>query len=90
MGMPVITLSGSSHVDRVGASLLTTVGLSELVAPNTDEYVQTAVALAKNDTHLDTLRSSIRHRLLSSPLCNAPRFTANYEHSVMAAFEVRQ
>ena len=34
MGVPVVTLAGKAHVSRVGASLLTSVGLPELIEAN--------------------------------------------------------
>jgi len=48
MGVPVIILAGDRHAGRVGASILTHVGLSELIAGDMDGYVNTAVQLAKN------------------------------------------
>lgn len=44
MGVPVITLTGPLHAARVGASLLTAAGLTELVAATPDEYVEIARA----------------------------------------------
>ena len=40
MGVPVVSLAGETHVSRVGASLLANVGLPELVARTTEEYVK--------------------------------------------------
>ncbi len=48
MGVPVIARAGASHVSRVGVSLLTNVGLPDLIAANEDEYVKLAVHLAGN------------------------------------------
>ncbi len=49
MGAPVVTLAGKTHVSRVGVSLLTNVGLPELVAHSKEEYVRIAVELARDD-----------------------------------------
>ena len=46
MGVPFITLAGRTHVERVGVSLLTRIGLEELVARDEEEYVALAVGLA--------------------------------------------
>jgi predicted O-linked N-acetylglucosamine transferase (SPINDLY family) len=43
MGIPVITMAGSTHVSRVGASLLARVGLDELVCANAESYVRQAI-----------------------------------------------
>ena len=46
MGVPVVTLAGDRHASRVGVSILTSLGLTELVAHSPDEYVAIAVRLA--------------------------------------------
>ena len=68
MGVPVVSLAGRSHAARVGVTLLTHAGLPHLVARDADHYVQVAVDLAADMNALATLRSGLRHRLLSSPL----------------------
>jgi len=79
MGVPVITLSGDRHAGRVGACILTRVGLAELVAETTASYVEKAVALAGDPDRLSALRKGLRDRLERSPLCDAPRFTRDIE-----------
>jgi len=79
MGVPVITLAGQTHVSRVGASLLSNVQLPELIASTPDEYVQIAVDLARDSSRLDSLRNSMRARLLASPLMDAPSFARDVE-----------
>ena len=46
MGVPVIALSGNTHASRVGLSLLTNLGLQELVAGTFEEYISIAAGLA--------------------------------------------
>jgi predicted O-linked N-acetylglucosamine transferase (SPINDLY family) len=70
MGLPVVTLAGSAHVSRVGVSLLTCTGLSELIAATPADYVRIATALAANGPLRQQLRSTLRQRLLASPLMN--------------------
>ena len=60
MGVPVITLRGHRHAGRVGASLLTQIGLMDLIANSTEEYVEIALTLAGNPGRLDYLRRTIR------------------------------
>ena len=47
MGVPVVTLRGDRHAGRVGASLLTQVGLTDLIADSVEEYVEIAAALGR-------------------------------------------
>jgi len=79
MGVPVVTLAGNHHAARVGASLLTAVGLEHLIASCPDEYVSSAVALAGNLPLLQALRRGLRPLLESSPLLDGPGFTRDLE-----------
>ena len=81
MGLPVVTMSGPRRASRVGASLMASVGLGELVMSDEDGYVRAAVALAADGDHLETLRRTMRERLTASPLLNAARFTADLEEA---------
>jgi predicted O-linked N-acetylglucosamine transferase (SPINDLY family) len=87
MGVPVITLSGNTHVSRVGMSLLSNVGLPELVAKTDDEYIAIAMNLA-NDLHkLKSLREGLRGMMQHSPLTDANRFAINLENCYRAMWE---
>ncbi len=77
--MPVIALAGKSHVGRVGVSQLTNLGLPELIAKNTDEYIELAVTLARDMPRLAKLRTTLRETMRACPLMDAPRFTRNVE-----------
>lgn len=81
MGVPVITLAGNNHVSRVGVSQMTNLGLPELIARDTNDYVNIAVALANDVPRLTDLRSDLRERLKNSPLMNVMRFTKNLEEA---------
>lgn len=81
MGVPVVTLAGSTHVSRVGASLLVNVGLPELVAKSADEYVNIALALAQNRKRIINYRHELRKMFSRSPLADAPGFTADLERT---------
>lgn len=79
MGVPVITLAGTGYAARAGVSLLSNVGLTDLIAKTSDEYISTAVNLAKDLKRLHSLREHLRDMMICSPLCNAKKFTANLE-----------
>jgi protein O-GlcNAc transferase len=79
MQVPVVTLAGSTHVSRVGVSLMTNVGLGELVAHGEDEYVRIASELARDLPRLAQLRASLRGRMQDSPLMDARRFASGIE-----------
>jgi protein O-GlcNAc transferase len=80
MGVPVVTLSGNTHVSRVGLSLLSNVGLPELVARTSDEYVAIAINMAGDLKKLQSLRKNLRDMMSHSPLTDSQRFTTNLEN----------
>lgn len=84
MGVPVLTLAGRGHAERVGASLLSAVGLPELITTSTDGYVARAAQLAADPARLGSLRAGLRDRLLASPLCDARGFVNRWEDALRA------
>ena len=79
MGVPVITLLGDRHVGRVGASILTNVGLTDFIAQDTDSYIKLAVEMAANTNYLKDIRKNLRERMQRASLCDAHSFTSNIE-----------
>src|SRR6185503_2427844 len=75
MGVPVVTLLGQRVPGRVSASLLTTIGLEDLVARTPEEYVAIAVRLAGDLDRLAHERRTLRDRLMASPLADNVRYT---------------
>ena len=56
-GCPVVTWLGATFAGRVAASLLTAVGLPELIAPDVDGYVSQAIRLASAREELAAMRT---------------------------------
>ena len=79
MGVPVVTLVGDRHAARVGASLLTHVGLPELIATSREDYVRIAADLATDRMRLIGLRAELRERLERSPVRDEVGFTRTLE-----------
>jgi predicted O-linked N-acetylglucosamine transferase (SPINDLY family) len=75
MGVPVVTLVGDRHAARVGASLLTHIGLPELIADSREDYVRLATRLASDRAGLTRLRAELRERLERSPVRDEVGFT---------------
>ena len=72
MGVPVLTLAGSSFASRVCGSLLSAAGLPELVCHSTGEYIAKACALAGNQARLMELRQILLKGRESSVLFDTP------------------
>jgi predicted O-linked N-acetylglucosamine transferase (SPINDLY family) len=68
MGVPVIALAGTLAISRAGVSLLSNVGLTDLIGQTPDEYVEIALKLAGDLKRLEELRESLRSRMAQSPL----------------------
>jgi len=81
MGVPVVTLAGRTHVARVGVSILTELGLPELVAQSLEDYVQTAAILARDRSRLDALRKGLRTCIQVSAFMDGPGFTHRLERA---------
>lgn len=80
MGVPCVTVTGACHAQNVSASLLTTVNLeSSFVADTPAKYEDMAVAAVSDVDTLKALRSSLRERMLSSPLCDVTTFVRKLE-----------
>jgi predicted O-linked N-acetylglucosamine transferase (SPINDLY family) len=80
MGVPVVSLSGTTAVGRGGRSILSNIGLPELVAHSPEQYVQIAAELASNPPRLLELRRTMRQRMTASPLMDGPGFIADLEN----------
>ena len=78
-GLPVITKIGKSYAARVSASLLTSLGLEELITTNEEEYEEKAFELASNPEKLIQLKSKLAELRKTSPLYNSNLFTKNLE-----------
>jgi predicted O-linked N-acetylglucosamine transferase (SPINDLY family) len=79
MGVPVVTLEGRTHCSRMVASVLTNMGLPEWIARTPEEYVKIACEAAGDLQRLADLRATLRARMQSSPVTDAPRFARNME-----------
>jgi protein O-GlcNAc transferase len=90
MGVPVVTLSGSTHASRMGASILSAAKVGEQIAEDEDAYVNICRALAADVAKLAGLRARLRSRIASSPLMNYIQFARNFERTLLTAWERNQ
>lgn len=79
MGVPLLTLYGERQTGRMAASVLTAVGLPELIAATRDQFVSRAVQWTEDWDRLARLRARLRDRVRGSSLCDAPRFARALE-----------
>jgi protein O-GlcNAc transferase len=78
-GVPVVTLQGSHFASRVSSSILSALGMSELITYSIEEYEALAVRLAFNILELKEMRLRIARNRMAAPLFDTPRFVKNLE-----------
>jgi predicted O-linked N-acetylglucosamine transferase (SPINDLY family) len=78
-GLPVLTCTGATFASRVGASLLTAVGLAELIAATADEYERLAVELAADPQRMTRIRAKLAEGLRTAPLFDTAASTRHLE-----------
>ncbi len=81
-GLPVITAMGETFSGRVAASLLTAVGLPELVTNNLEDYAELALALARDKSKLAALSAKLARQRETAPLFDSMRYTKNFERAL--------
>jgi predicted O-linked N-acetylglucosamine transferase (SPINDLY family) len=79
MGVPMITLKGDRHASRMVASLMELVGLPEFVADSREKFIEIARTITSDLHHLNTLRASMRQRMLQSPVCENEKWVRELE-----------
>jgi len=80
MGVPIVSMYGEKHVERVGLSMLNNVGLGDLAAATAEEFIETAAALAQNPERLIDLRQNLREMFRKSPLADTASFKIEFEN----------
>ena len=79
MGVPVVSLRGSTHAARIGTSILENAGLPELVASNGAEYVRKAARIAGSLPILVKFHGGLREVMRGSRLMDAKGYMKSVE-----------
>ena len=87
MGVPVVTLGGERPASRMGVSILSALGLTELIADTPAEYIEIGVNLANDMSYLQKLRAGLRHKMQTSPLMDNQTFTRHLEMAYRQVWE---
>ena len=90
MGCPVMTQAGQSYPSRVAGSLLTTVGLPELIATSLDAYEQLAIKLAQNPGDCARYRRQLDACRATTPLFDVAVFAKNLERAYLEMWHRHQ
>jgi predicted O-linked N-acetylglucosamine transferase (SPINDLY family) len=80
-GLPVLTCRGTTFAGRVAASLLSAVGLPELITSSLDEYEMLARKLANDAALLRPIKVKLAQNRVTHSLFDTAGFTRNLERA---------
>jgi predicted O-linked N-acetylglucosamine transferase (SPINDLY family) len=86
-GVPVLTRMGKAFPGRVGASLVTAIGLPEMVTYSAAEYEARALELARDRALLGEIRTKLARNRVTHPLFDTVRFTRHLETAYLRMVE---
>jgi len=87
MGLPVLTYLGNSFVSRMGASLLNSINLQELITYSPEEYELLAIKLATHREKLKIIKDKLTNNLTNAPLYDTLLFTKHLESAYQTIYE---
>ncbi|MBL0727352.1 acetylglucosamine transferase [Piscinibacter sp. HJYY11] len=80
MGLPIVTYSGRSYISRMAGSLLTAVGLPDLVTFSLADYEKLAVQLGRNPLRVASYKRYLAEQGRQSKLFDVPQLVRDIEH----------
>jgi predicted O-linked N-acetylglucosamine transferase (SPINDLY family) len=87
-GLPILTLCGESFASRVGASLLNTLNMNELIAYSETEYVNKAYNLSVNKKKITELKQELLKPFTISKLFNSKLYVEKIEKAYVEIYEM--
>jgi protein O-GlcNAc transferase len=89
-GLPLVTCLGSTFSGRVAASLLSALGLSELITPSLAEYEALAIRLVGDAEYRARTVVRLEQNRANFPLFDTDRFRRHLESAYQAMWQRRQ
>ncbi len=86
-GLPVLSQIGETFAGRVAASLLTAIGLPELITSTPQDYEALAIELAGSPEKLAAIRHKLANNRLTTPMFDTKLFTRHIEAAYTAIYE---
>jgi predicted O-linked N-acetylglucosamine transferase (SPINDLY family) len=80
-GLPVVTRAGQTFPSRVAASLVTAIGVPELITPDIEGYEALALKLATDPEALGAVRAKLEANRLTTPLFDTDLFARHLERA---------
>ncbi len=85
-GLPVITRIGKSFASRVGASVLSAIGLEELITKTEKEYEDLITQFATKPEFLNKIKKKLEKNKNKEPLFNTKLFTSHIEKAYIKIY----
>ena len=89
MGTPIVTRAGRTYISRMAGSLLTAVGLPDLITENLADYCKLAITLGREPARVASYKRYLADHGRSSPLFDLPQIVRDietqFEHLALAA-----
>ena len=86
-GLPVVTKLGKSFAARVAGSLLSAVGLDELITHTELEYEELILELALNPKKLKKIKHKLNKNKITEPLFDTELYISHIEQSYLKAYD---
>ena len=80
MGVPIITNKGDSILTRHGEQFLTIMQLNDWIANSVNDYVEIAKSQINNIENLQSIKNTLRKKILNSSIGNGEIFTKQFEN----------
>ncbi|BAQ65624.1 tetratricopeptide repeat protein [Geminocystis sp. NIES-3709] len=85
--LPVLTCQGKTFASRVGASLLTSSHLPQLICTSPQEFIKKAIELAQNPAQLQALKQHLHNHKYHLPLFDTDKWVQDFEEAMMMIFD---
>jgi len=80
--VPVVTIMGKHFASRVSSSLLSSVGLEELIAHNAQEYEEKIIKLCSEKIYLKKIKEKLSDSIYMKNFYDVKKFTHEFELSL--------
>lgn len=81
-GVPVLTTTGNTNAENMGASICSAAHLTETICSNVNEYIKKAIELSSDLNKLNFLKSKLSEHNMKSALFNVKQFVSNLEEKL--------
>lgn len=86
-GLPIVCKTGKGFITRVTASMLSAIGMHELITETVQDYETLVLNLATNPKRLASIQRNLKHNRSSTPLFDTELFTKHLEDGYQKAYQ---